>query len=277
MPELPEVETTKRYLSKILNNTKIINIQILTSKLRWKLKSNINKTFIHSSILKLNRIGKYIIIHCTNKKSLLIHLGMSGFLRIEDSSNKFKKHDHVVITILSKNKCVKKLILNDQRRFGYFDYEKSFSIKSHFLLKNLGLDGLSKKIDTKYLKSKLQNKISNIKNILLDQKIISGIGNIYASEILFRSKVNPLKEGRLLNDFEIEQIKKNIIVVLNEAIQNGGTTIRNYKQPSGKLGYFKQKLQVYGRDGLTCFNCKTKIVLLKINNRSSYLCPKCQT
>ena len=193
MPELPEVETTTRYISNFVNNTKITNIQIFTKKLRWNIKPNIKCKFVNFDILNVNRIGKYIIISCSNQKSLIVHLGMSGYLRLEDDIFKKQKHDHVIISFFKKNN-VKNLILNDQRRFGFFDYKKSFLLYRHFLLKNLGLDGLSKKIDINYLKAKFKNRNSNIKNILLGQKIISGIGNIYASEILFRSKINPLKK-----------------------------------------------------------------------------------
>lgn len=275
MPELPEVETTIRQISNFVNNTKIINIQMFTKKLRWKIKPTIKYKFINHNILNIHRIGKYIIIPCSNQKSLIVHLGMSGYLRLEDRIFKKQKHDHVIISFLKENN-VKNLILNDQRRFGHFDYQKSSLLNQHFLLKELGLDGLSKKLDVNYLKLKFKNRNSNIKNILLNQKIISGIGNIYASEILYRSNIDPLKKARCLNDIELKKLRRQIFEVLKEAVKNGGTTIKDFRQPSGKLGYFQQKLNVYGRDGLNCFNCNTKVILIRISNRATYFCPKCQ-
>ena len=276
MPELPEVETTKRYIKHFLLNSKIINIQTNTPKLRWKINPDINFFFNNTIILKVSRIGKYILINTSNKSSLILHLGMSGYLSIKEANYKKIKHDHVIINFECLNGENKRLIFNDQRRFGYIDFQYTPSLKQHFLIKKLGTDGLSKNLKFQLLNTIFQKKTINIKNVLLDQKIISGIGNIYASEILFYSKIHPLKKVNHLKKDEIKSLLLNIKIVLSNAVLDGGTTIKDYKQPNGKVGYFKQKLKVYGREKLKCYNCNSIIFKLNINKRATYTCPECQ-
>ena len=276
MPELPEVETSLRYLNHFLKNSKILNIEFFVKKLRWEINPKMHKLFNDSKIIDLERLGKYILIHSSNTNSLIIHLGMSGYLKIENFDFTKIKHDHVVLTFRSINNQIKKLVLNDQRKFGFIDFRKTYHLKKHFLIKNLGIDALSEHLNVDFLKNKFIGKQKNIKNALLDQKLICGIGNIYASEILFLAKIHPLKEVGYLNEKEIELLIENIIAVLNNAIVNGGTSIKNFKKPDGKLGYFKQKLKVYGRDNQSCYNCSNKILQIKINKRATYLCVNCQ-
>ena len=276
MPELPEVETSKRYLEQFLLNAKIINIQSNVSKLRWKINPDIKILFNNTKILKIARIGKYILINTSNKNSLILHLGMSGFLSIKEANYKKIKHDHVIVNFERMNGEKKSLIFNDQRRFGYIDFHQTSNLKKHFLIKNLGLDGLSKNLKYDFLNSIFCKKKTTIKSALLDQKIICGIGNIYASEILFYSKIYPLKKVSHLSKNEMDTLLLNINIVLSKAVLNGGTTIKDYKQPNGKVGYFKQKLKVYGREKLKCYNCKSIILKLTINKRTTYICPECQ-
>ncbi len=194
MPELPEVETSKKYIEQFLLNAKILNIQSRVSKLRWKIHPDINFFFNNTIILKIDRIGKYILINTSNKNTLILHLGMSGYLSINETNFKKVKHDHIIINfecITGEKKC---LIFNDQRRFGHIDFHHTPNLNKHFLIKKLGVDGLSKSLKYDFLKSIFFKRITVIKNALLDQKIISGIGNIYASEILFYSKIHPLKK-----------------------------------------------------------------------------------
>ena len=276
MPELPEVETSKRYIEQFLLNAKILNIQSSVSKLRWEIHPDINFFFNNTIILKIDRIGKYILINTSNKNTLILHLGMSGYLSINKANFKKVKHDHIIINfevITGEKKC---LIFNDQRRFGHIDFHYTSNLKKHFLIKNLGIDGLSKSIKYDFLKKIFSKKTTIIKNALLDQKIICGIGNIYASEILFYSKIHPLKKVNNLCKDEINSLLHNINIVLSKAVLNGGTTIKDYKQPNGKVGYFKQKLKVYGREKLKCYNCNSIIFKLNINKRATYICPECQ-
>ena len=277
MPELPEVETSKKYLKQFLLNAKIINIQSNVSKLRWNINPEIENFFNNTIILKINRIGKYILINTSNKNTLIIHLGMSGYLSIKEENFKKIKHDHIIINLLGLNGKKISLIFNDQRRFGHIDFHNTSSLEKHFLIKNLGIDGLSKCLEYDYLnKNFFKKKTIAIKNALLDQKIICGIGNIYASEILFYSKINPLKKVNHLKKDEIESLLLNINFVLSKAVLDGGTTIKDYKQPNGKIGYFKQKLKVYGREKLKCYDCSSIILKLNINKRATYICPECQ-
>ena len=276
MPELPEVETSKRYIEQFLLNAKILNIQSRVSKLRWEIHPDINFFFNNTIILKIYRIGKYILINTSNKNTLILHLGMSGYLSINEVNFKKVKHDHIIINfecITGEKKC---LIFNDQRRFGHVDFHYTSNLKKHFLIKNLGIDGLSKSLKYNFLKKIFSKKTIIIKNALLDQKIICGIGNIYASEILFYSKIHPLKKVNNLCKDEINSVLHNINTVLSKAVLNGGTTIKDYKQPNGKVGYFTQKLKVYGREKLKCYDCNNIIVKLNINKRATYICPVCQ-
>ena len=276
MPELPEVETSKRYIKHFLLNSKIINIQTNVPKLRWKINSDIRNFFNNTIILKVSRIGKYILINASNKCTLILHLGMSGFLSIKEANSKKIKHDHIIINFESLNGDNKSLIYNDQRRFGHIDFQYTPSLKKHFLIKKLGIDGLSKSLKFEFLNTVFLKKTTNIKNVLLDQKIICGIGNIYASEILFYSKIHPLKKVNHLGKNEIKSLIFNIKIVLSKAVLDGGTTIKDYKQPNGKIGYFKQKLKVYGREKLKCYDCNSIIFKFKINKRATYICPECQ-
>ena len=276
MPELPEVETSKRYIEQFLLNSKITSIHSNVSKLRWQINPDIKKNFNNTIVLKISRIGKYILISTSNKNTLILHLGMSGHLSVKEVNSKKVKHDHVIINFERKNGEKKSLIFNDQRRFGYIDFHYTFNLKKHFLIKNLGLDGLSKSLNYKFLNKIFVKKSVTIKSALLDQKIICGIGNIYASEILFYSKIHPLKKANYLSKDDINSLLININSVLSNAVLNGGTTIKDYKQPNGKVGYFKQKLRVYGREKLKCYDCNSFICKLNINKRATYICPECQ-
>ena len=276
MPELPEVETSKKYLKQFLLNAKIIKIQFNVPKLRWAINPELKKIFLNTIILKIDRIGKYILINTSNKNTLIFHLGMSGYLSIKEENFKNIKHDHIIINFLGINGKKKSLIFNDQRRFGHIDFHNTSSLGKHFLIKNLGIDGLSKRLKYDFLNKIFCKKTIIIKSALLDQKIICGIGNIYASEILFYSKIHPLKKVNFLRKDEIKSLLLNIKIVLSKAVLDGGTTIKDYKQPNGKVGYFKQKLKVYGRENLKCYDCSNIILKLNINKRATYICPECQ-
>ena len=276
MPELPEVETSKKYLKQFLLNAKILNIQSNVLKLRWKINPDIKKIFNNTIILKIDRIGKYILINTSNKKTLIFHLGMSGYLSIKEPNFKKIKHDHIIINYEAINGKKKSLIFNDQRRFGHIDFHNTSSLKKHFLIKNLGIDGLSKSLKYDFINKIFSKKTTIIKSVLIDQKIICGIGNIYASEILFYSKIHPLIKVNLLSKDKINFLLLNINIVLSNAVLSGGTTIKDYKQPNGKVGYFKQKLKVYGREKLKCYDCSSIIFKLNISKRATYICPECQ-
>ena len=288
MPELPEVEVVKRSLeSKILNSI-IKKVQINDHKLRYKVKREIVKKLSGKKINKIKRRSKFLIFEINKTYLMLVHLGMTGKFFLEDrNKKKFKtsfyyfldyqkdqKHNRVIF-FLSKNR---KLIYNDVRKFGFIKlYKLSDYIRiSH--LKNLGPEPLEKKWNFKYFKNYIVNKKRNIKNILMDQRFVSGLGNIYVNEILFLSGVRPCSEVKELKDFKIKKIIKNSKMILKKSIKLGGSTIKDFSSENGKKGVFQEHLKIYGRKGKKCSNvdCNTNIVRIVISNRATFFCKKCQ-
>ena len=276
MPELPEVETVCLALSKILNNSRVINIDLFRKDLRWNIKNNLETDLKEEILKRPYRRGKYILIPTSKKHILMFHLGMSGTIRIISKEYIASKHDHLKIDIETKDNDFFSIIYNDPRRFGYIDFFHINKIENHFLLKKLGVEPLEDLFCIHYLQKKIYKKTKCVKNFLMDQSIIAGIGNIYACEILHRANVSPL---RAVNKLKKEHLKSIIYAtkfILKKSISIGGTSIRNHLQPDGKLGYFVQKLQVYGKNKHKCNKCNQLITLIKINNRSTYFCSSCQ-
>ena len=286
MPELPEVEIVKQSLLKKIKYKKIQKVIIKNGNLRFKIAQNFSTILKNSKIKNISRFSKYLIIKLDNNQYCIIHLGMSGTLHIIEKRKKKlftnlsfyhspklpKKHNHVYI-FFDKFK----LVYNDPRRFGFIRLIEDKDKLKNFL-SNYGPEPFDKTFNLSYLKIKLNNKSKNIKNYLLDQKFVSGIGNIYASEILFLSKINPLKKsGRLT----VKDHKKIILfskVVLKKAIIKGGSTIQNFKNSYGKPGSFQKHFKVYDREGKKCLIKRCKGIVNKkiISNRSSFYCNFCQ-
>ena len=286
MPELPEVEIVRQSLNKKIIQKTIKKVIVRNRNLRIKVPLNFKKILENQKILNVDRFSKYLILFLSGRKKLLIHLGMSGTIHLLEQNKKNiltnvsfynspilpSKHNHIEIFF---NKF--KLVYNDPRRFGFFEiirdqqtFEKRF--------KKLGPEPFSSKFNTNYLHDNLRTKEKNIKNCLLDQNFISGIGNIYASEILYLSKINPNKKGKLISRVECEKISRNTKTVLLNAIKKGGSSIRNFKHISGNVGSFQKNFKVYQRDGLKCkrVDCKGIIKKKNISNRSSFFCNFCQ-
>ena len=276
MPELPEVETVSLALSKVVINAKILKLEIYRNDLRWEVKKSLKKDLQNDTFKQPYRRGKYILVPTIKNNIFLIHLGMSGQIKIRDSFDILHKHDHIRITIKSNNDKIYFIIYNDPRRFGYIDLFNKKEINQHFLLKKLGVEPLEKELKVDYLVRIFDKKIKSIKETLMDQSVIAGIGNIYASEILFRAKINPYRSVKTLNKEEIKSIIRATRQILQKSINVGGTTLQNHLQPNGKLGYFFQKLQVYGKNNKKCNKCKLLISVSTINNRSTYFCNNCQ-
>ena len=276
MPELPEVETVSLALSKVVINAKILKIQIFRSDLRWKIKNSLKKDLQNDFFKQPFRRGKFILVPTINENIFLIHLGMSGQIKIRENSETLLKHDHVRITIKSNNDKIYFITYNDPRRFGYIDLFNNREINQHFLLKKLGVEPLEKELNVDYLESIFKKKTKSIKETLMDQGVIAGIGNIYASEILFKAKINPYRSVQTLQREEIKSIIKATRQILQKSIKVGGTTLQNHLQPNGKLGYFVQKLRVYGKNNKKCKRCKYLISVSIISNRSTYFCNNCQ-
>jgi len=287
MPELPEVEVVKRSLKKRIKNLTFRKISIFTEKLRYPIDKKALKKIRHEKIIKIYRRSKYLIFNFKNSFSLLVHLGMTGKFIFQNKlkakyrtsfyykvSNFSDKHNHIKFEI-NKNLS---LIYNDVRKFGFIKLLKTSDIKNSKHLKSLGPEPLSNKFNVNFfLKNILQRKI-NIKNILMDQKFVSGLGNIYVNEALFLSKINPNRSVKKISVKEIKLLIKMIKTVLKRSISFGGSSIKDFKDSTGKSGNFQQKFYVYDRDGLQCLrrNCTSTIKRRKLSNRSSFYCKICQ-
>jgi len=274
MPELPEVETVCRALSKVIKNSTIKKIEFYRKDLRWQVKDNLEVSLKNNVFIDPYRRGKYILIPTNTDKIFLIHLGMSGQIRIK-KKDIVQKHDHMRMIVENNNKHFV-VTYNDSRRFGYIDLFKKKELREHFLLSKIGVEPLGRELTTEYLQNNFKKRVTNIKNALIDQKIIAGIGNIYASEILYKAKINPLRKVNSLSQNDLNSIITFTKIILKKSIDVGGTTIRDHMQPDGSLGYFKQKLQVYGKVNEKCKTCNSFIVKEVISNRSTFICKYCQ-
>ena len=286
MPELPEVEIVKRSLIKMINGTKIIDIKVKNKNLRYKLPSKLKSQLVNEKIYNISRRSKYLIFHF-KKKLLLVHLGMTGKLLLMNKKNKriFKtsfyydlnilpKHNHVFFTF--NNGYI--LIYNDIRRFGFIKFYKNMNITNINYLNKLGIEPLSKFFKLNYFKKFTKNKKKNIKNLLMDQTFVSGIGNIYANEALFMSRINPTRSSKGLKNKEIKKLISSLKIVLKFSILKGGSSIRDFKNISGKIGDFQRFFKVYGKENKNCsrISCKGIIKRISISSRSSFYCNICQ-
>ena len=269
MPELPEVETTIRGLN-ILINKKVIKIITNTKKLRYNIPSNISYKFKDQKIISTERIAKYILINFFNNLTLIIHLGMSGRLKVTKSSYIENKHDHVIILFGNGYK----LIFNDPRKFGFIDIVATLELNQKKYISSLGADALSIKFNTNYMYTKIKNSAVPIKQILLNQYIVSGIGNIYACEILYDAKISPLIQGKDLNINQIRLIIKSTKKILKKAISYGGSSIKDYRSSDGTLGNFQSNFKVYGKEGQKV--SKFEIIKIVQYGRATFYCPGLQ-
>jgi formamidopyrimidine-DNA glycosylase len=273
MPELAEVETLKRYLASHIIGDKITNYTQRRNSLRYELTDDLFNYLINTTIIGLTRRAKYLNIYLDNEYVLTFHLGMSGRITIQQEGYHLQKHDHIIIEFQSG----KQVVFNDARRFGMVYISPSNEVSNQHYFKELGVEPLEEKFDTEYLLKKLLNKKIAVKLAIMDNKIVVGVGNIYAAESLFRAKINPFKPSNTLTKEEVCSIVKSIKQVLEKAIQAGGTTLKDFMGADGKPGYFKQELNVYGRQGLLCYVCHIKIEKVKQSGRSTFFCPNCQT
>ena len=275
MPELPEVETVINAVAKAIGFSNIINVIINNNRFREKIPDDFIKKIKGSNIVSYKRIAKYIIIGLDNGLSIIWHLGMSGKIKICESIDENpEKHDHVII---QTEKFY--LIFNDVRRFGLITYCESDKILEHHLLKQIGKDPFDLDLSAKYLFEKLQKKKIAIKPALLDQSIINGIGNIYASEILYLAKISPLRQADKISIEECQVLIEKTREVLKQAINAGGSTIHDYKKPDGSLGYFQNMHCVYNKPGQKCPNCTCQgkgIEKIIQAGRSTFYCANIQ-
>mgnify|MGYP001410467776 FL=1 len=286
MPELPEVEVVKKSLNRNIKTLTIKKVIIKTKKLRY-LINKINLTKLQGKkIINIKRRSKYLIFYFDQKILLLVHLGMTGKFLIKEK-NKLKKtsfhdtiykntskHNHIIF-ILNKNK---QLIYNDVRKFGFIKTVNSKKLSKNLHLKFLGPEPLSNNFNLNYFKERILKRKRKIKDLLMDQKFVSGLGNIYVNEVLYFSKVNPSKNIFKISLHEVKNIIKFTKIVLKKSIKEGGSSIKNFENSDGKVGKYQQKFKVYNRANQFCkrVKCKSFIRRVIISNRSTFFCPDCQ-
>lgn len=270
MPELPEVETTRRGISPFLLNQTIKAVIIRQPRLRLPISPELNTLCIGQKIIAVKRLAKYLLLELS-QGYLLNHLGMSGHLRIVDTQSIVGKHDH--LDLILGNGCI--LRYNDPRRFGLWLYFAE-NPSQHRLLKQLGPEPLDPNFDGEYLFQRAKNKNKSIKSFIMTNEIVVGVGNIYATESLFLSGIHPSIPAGSLNKEQCINLVKQIKIVLQQAIDAGGTTLRDFYGSDGKPGYFVNNLQIYGRKNQPCFRCNHLIEALNIGGRNSAFCPNCQ-
>ena len=288
MPELPEVETVRSGLETAMVGKKIRYADIRRPDLRRPFPENMSKRLNGATILRIYRRSKYILCDLDSGETLLIHLGMSGRMTISHEGNESEdllgnfqykpstpaKHDHVILDMMDGTR----ISFNDTRRFGAMDLIETNNLFNHKLIKLLGPEPLGNEFNSPYLHSKLKGKTAPIKSALLDQRIVSGLGNIYVCESLWRAGINPKRLSGKVSRKKIDALIPIIRDVLREAISAGGSSLKDHRQANGDLGYFQHSFAVYGREGKKCnsVNCPELVKRIVQSGRSSFYCAKCQ-
>jgi formamidopyrimidine-DNA glycosylase len=270
MPELPEVETTRRGIEPHAVGRRIVQMHLYEKRLRWKVQEDLPDLIAGQLIRHARRRAKYLLLELESG-TLMLHLGMSGSLRVLPADLPRLPHDHFDLILSSGNT----LRFNDPRRFGSLHYITGDPNK-HPLLAKLAPEPLDPAFNADYLWRVTRRRKVAIKQLLMNSQLVVGVGNIYASEALFKAKVRPKRQARNLNRAEVTRLAKAVKSVLSMAIRVGGTTLRDYVGADGQPGYFRQKLFVYERDKQPCRNCDTPVRQLTQGQRSTYYCPTCQ-
>jgi formamidopyrimidine-DNA glycosylase len=287
MPELPEVEVVKKSLENNINDLIIKKVIINTNKLRYKINKKKLKETIGKKVISITRRSKYLLINFDKKVTLIVHLGMTGKFLILNKKKIIKKtsfyyqlkkkdikHNHIIFIF----KGNLRLIYNDVRKFGFIKLIKSDDINSNVHLKFLGPEPFSKNFNFLYFKKNIKNKKRTIKDLLMDQRFVSGLGNIYVNEVLFLSKIDPKRQCSKITTLEIKKIINLVRKILKESIRDGGSSIKDFSDGSGRSGVFQQQFNVYNKEGDKCVkkNCKELIKKTNISNRSTFYCKCCQ-
>ncbi|MGJ8643516.1 MAG: bifunctional DNA-formamidopyrimidine glycosylase/DNA-(apurinic or apyrimidinic site) lyase [Luteolibacter sp.] len=271
MPELPEVETTRLGISPHVVGKKIKEVIIRRYDLRWPVSPELaemaGRTFV-----SVKRRSKYLLLETDENEVVMIHLGMSGSLRVVPEAEDWRKHDHIGITLAEGLQ----LRYHDPRRFGLAMVVPLSEIQTHLLIKNLGPEPLEESFNGSHLHTALRKKSIALKTAIMDAKVVVGVGNIYASESLFRAGIHPELHANKLTKPKAERLVKSIKEVLTESITQGGTTLRDFLNSDGQPGYFKQRLFVYGRKDESCRVCETPISHKVLGQRATFWCKVCQ-
>lgn len=271
MPELPEVETVRIGISPHLTNKHIQSLIVRQRQLRWPIPEGLESQVAGAKIHSVTRRAKYLLINIT-QGTIIVHLGMSGSLRIVPITSPVYAHDHYDM-ILPDNQCLR---YRDPRRFGALLWHPA-SPETHPLLSNLGPEPLEPGFNGSVLMTAAKHRRCPIKTLIMDGHVVAGVGNIYACESLFLAKIHPQLPCNQVSLTRYNQLAGSIQQVLTRAIAQGGTTLRDFSQADGKPGYFVNALQVYGREGQPCVQCHTKIQMQRTGQRTSFFCPNCQT
>jgi len=282
MPELPEVETVLRGISPILEGNQINYAQVNRPDLRRPFPKNLAKRLKNRKINFLHRRSKYILIDLSDGETLLMHLGMSGRITISQkvagtfhhNKTQSQKHDHFVLHLKDNHQ----LTFNDPRRFGVIDLLRTETLELSSMLSQIGPEPLSNRFNEAYFVSIMRLKKTNIKSALLDQRIVAGLGNIYVCEALFRAGISPKRQALRISHKKLSSLVPIIKEILVEAISSGGSSLRDFRNASGDLGYFQHNFEVYGREDQDCYNteCDSKIKRIMQAGRSSFYCSNCQ-
>jgi len=273
MPELPEVETVRRGLEPVMTDQRIAHAGVHREGLRWPFPQNMVARLEGQRIERLRRRAKYILADLDGGESLIIHLGMSGRMLISDG-DALIKHDHVVLDMENG----KRIAFNDPRRFGMMDLCATDQLGDHRMFKGMGPEPLGNSFDAEYLGERLKGRKVSIKSALLDQKIVAGLGNIYVCEALWRTGIAPTQKGGDVGGERVELLVSTIRDVLRAALVAGGSSLKDYRQADGELGYFQHSFAVYGREGEPCKTegCGANIARIAQSGRSTFYCPTCQ-
>ena len=269
MPELPEVEVSRLGIQPFLLQQSIESVVVRNGKLRWPVPDTI-KQLTHQPILGVSRRAKYILIHLS-EGDIVLHLGMSGSLRVVDAKTEVKKHDHIDI-VLSNGKCLR---LNDPRRFGSCLWQPKNEPLS--LLVNLGPEPLTDEFEANRLFTLSRKKQMPVKSFIMDNKTVVGVGNIYANEALFLAGIDPRRPAGGISSKRYQLLTDYIKSVLEKAIEQGGTTLKDFSNAEGTPGYFSQHLRVYGKKGEPCERCDNLIKSIVIGQRNTFFCSRCQS
>ena len=282
MPELPEVETVLRGISPILEGNQIDYAQVNRPDLRRPFPNNLAKRLKNRKINFLHRRSKYILIDLSGGETLIMHLGMSGRIIISQkvagtfhhNTNHSQKHDHFVLHLKDNHQ----LTFNDPRRFGVIDLLRTENLELSSMLSQIGPEPLSNSFNEAYFVSTMRLKKTNIKSALLDQRVVAGLGNIYVCEALFRAGISPKRQALRISHKKLSSLVPIIKEILLEAISSGGSSLRDFRNASGDLGYFQHSFDVYGREDQDCYNteCDSKIKRITQAGRSSFYCSNCQ-
>jgi formamidopyrimidine-DNA glycosylase len=296
MPELPEVETVRRGLQPVLEGARIQSVTLKRPDLRFPLPENFAGRLTGHRVASLSRRAKFLIVQLDNGLSLICHLGMSGSFRIENENSagtpgdfhhqrsKDEAHDHVILTVLSGNGRKARIIFNDPRRFGFMLFAEKDALGTHPMMAGLGIEPTGNALDGKLLSDLFKGKKAPLKAALMDQRLIAGLGNIYACEALWRARLSPRRAARTLSAAEgktskrAEQLAEAIRTVIADAIGAGGSSLRDYVRADGSLGYFQHSFDVYDREGKPCHHadCGGTVRRIVQSGRSTFHCPHCQ-